>query len=145
MFASAAHVREFVKHEVADALELEQYWALQALRGWRLGKDWLIHRALKCYPTLQSHFCLTTFQCIRLEGLCSLIRSVQMQLIDEESRELELANLSPEVKASKKNRVNRMQELWRRFKSRTGLTGIYDESGAPCRSVDHSAEVLRPH
>ncbi|CAK0816041.1 unnamed protein product, partial [Prorocentrum cordatum] len=32
MFASAAHVREFVKHEVANTLELKQYWALQALR-----------------------------------------------------------------------------------------------------------------
>eukprot|EP00959_Pyramimonas_sp_CCMP1952_P351944 7373879-Pyramimonas_sp.AAC.1 len=89
MFVAAAHVCDFVKHAIADTLELKQYWTLQALRGWRLGKVWLVHRALRCYPVLQSHVCLVSFQCTRVDGLCALIRSIEMQLLDQESHDLE--------------------------------------------------------
>eukprot|EP00959_Pyramimonas_sp_CCMP1952_P155084 3244830-Pyramimonas_sp.AAC.1 len=66
MFVAAAHVRDYVKHVVADSLELKQHWALQALRGWRLGKVWLVHRALRCYRALHAHFCPVSFQCTRV-------------------------------------------------------------------------------
>eukprot|EP00959_Pyramimonas_sp_CCMP1952_P019410 410187-Pyramimonas_sp.AAC.1 len=33
----------------------------------------------------------------------------------------------------------------RKFKSRAYLSSMYDEDGMPCRSIDHSAEVLKDY
>eukprot|EP00959_Pyramimonas_sp_CCMP1952_P128734 2692165-Pyramimonas_sp.AAC.1 len=50
---------------------------------------------------------------------------------------------TPDTKHNNEARVIRYQDFWRRFRSRTYVTCMYDPAGAPCDSLEGSAQVLR--
>eukprot|EP00959_Pyramimonas_sp_CCMP1952_P041555 869146-Pyramimonas_sp.AAC.1 len=88
MFVAAKQVRETIRQTPADTLGHEHRWASHALRGWRLGEAEMTIAAINADPALAAHFDMQPFRRVNVDGLCSLIRSAQMQLPDQEMRVL---------------------------------------------------------
>eukprot|EP00959_Pyramimonas_sp_CCMP1952_P281429 5882809-Pyramimonas_sp.AAC.1 len=56
IFIFAQHVRFVLELVPAGSPELRHHWAMRALRGVRMRKEWMVVAVLGSYPALRVHF-----------------------------------------------------------------------------------------
>ena len=145
MYIAMRTARRRIRLRPANSVIEKHRWAMHALRGIRLGNEWMVADAVSCYEELEDHVNMDNLVESLTDSLCALVSMLYNQLLDEDFAGVGALPPGNVHRLRLERRVQQRRDFWKQFRRRTWVVGILDDDGNPFQTEAESARALESY